>query len=41
MRKKILIIYGGISKEREISIETGKQVANELKKNILLSFVNL
>ena len=32
MRKKILIIYGGISKEREISIETGKQVANELKK---------
>ena len=32
MKKKILILYGGISKEREISIETGKQVANELKK---------
>ena len=33
MKKKILIITGGISKEREISLETGKQVANELKKN--------
>ena len=33
MKKKILIISGGISKEREISLETGKQVANELKKN--------
>tara|TARA_B100000575_G_C23117348_1_gene646087 strand:- start:516 stop:1418 length:903 start_codon:yes stop_codon:yes gene_type:complete len=32
MRKKILIIFGGVSKEREISIETGKQVAKELKK---------
>jgi len=33
LKKKILIISGGISKEREISLETGKQVANELKKN--------
>ncbi len=33
MKKKILIISGGISKEREISIDTGNQVANELKKN--------
>ena len=33
MKKKILVISGGISKEREISLETGKQVANELKKN--------
>ena len=33
MKNKILIISGGISKEREISLETGKQVANELKKN--------
>ena len=33
MKKKILVISGGISKERVISIDTGKQVANELKKN--------
>ena len=33
MKKKILVISGGVSKEREISLETGKQVANELKKN--------
>jgi D-alanine-D-alanine ligase len=33
MNKKILIICGGISKERLISLETGNQVANELKKN--------
>ena len=33
MKKKILIISGGISKERVISLETGKQVAKELKKN--------
>ena len=33
MKKKILIISGGISKERQISIETGNQVAKELKKN--------
>ena len=33
MRKKILIISGGISKERIISLDTGKQVAKELKKN--------
>ena len=33
MKKKILIISGGISKERIISLNTGQQVANELKKN--------
>ena len=33
MKKKILIICGGISKERIISLETGKEVAKELKKN--------
>ena len=33
MKKKILIISGGISKERTISLATGYQVANELKKN--------
>tara|TARA_Y100000591_G_scaffold330863_1_gene363078 strand:+ start:218 stop:1129 length:912 start_codon:yes stop_codon:yes gene_type:complete len=31
--KKILVISGGISKERIISLDTGKQVANELIKN--------
>ena len=33
MKKKILIISGGVSKERLISLDTGLQVANELKKN--------
>ena len=33
MKKKILVLCGGISKERLVSLETGKQVANELKKN--------
>jgi len=33
LKKKILIISGGISKERIISLDTGKQVAKELKKN--------
>ncbi len=33
MNKKILIISGGISKEREISLQTGNQVAKELKNN--------
>ncbi len=33
MKKKILIISGGISKERKISLQTGKQVAKELFKN--------
>ena len=33
MKKKILIISGGISKERLISLDTGQQVAKELKKN--------
>ena len=33
MKKKILILSGGLSKERLISLDTGKQVAQELKKN--------
>tara|TARA_B100000902_G_scaffold307214_1_gene296070 strand:+ start:688 stop:1602 length:915 start_codon:yes stop_codon:yes gene_type:complete len=33
LKKKILIISGGISKERIISLNTGKQVAKELSKN--------
>jgi D-alanine-D-alanine ligase len=33
LKKKILIISGGISKERSISLDTGKQVAKELSKN--------
>jgi D-alanine-D-alanine ligase len=44
MKKKILIISGGISKERLISLETGKEVAKELKKNgykVLTSEPNL
>jgi D-alanine-D-alanine ligase len=44
MKKKILIISGGISKERLISLETGKEVAKELKKNgykVLISEPNL
>jgi len=33
LKRKILIISGGISKERLISLDTGQQVAKELKKN--------
>jgi len=33
LKKKILIISGGISKERVVSLDTGKQVAKELIKN--------
>ena len=33
MKKKILIISGGISKERVISLDTGRQVKKELLKN--------
>ena len=33
MKKKILIISGGISKERVISLDTGRQVKKELFKN--------
>ena len=33
MKKKILILSGGISKERLISLDTGYQVAKELKKS--------
>ena len=33
MKKKVIVLCGGISKERLISLDTGKQVAKELKKN--------
>ena len=33
MKKKILVLCGGTSKERLIRLETGKQVTKELKKN--------
>ena len=33
MKKKVLILSGGISKERLISLDTGLQVSKELKKN--------
>ena len=33
MKKRILVLCGGISKERLISLDTGKQLINELKKN--------
>ncbi len=33
MKKRVLILSGGISKERLISLDTGQQVAKELKKN--------
>ncbi len=33
MKQKILILSGGISKERLISLDTGLQVSKELKKN--------
>jgi len=33
LKKKVLILSGGISKERSISLDTGLQVAKELKKN--------
>tara|TARA_B100000427_G_scaffold108220_1_gene89767 strand:- start:37 stop:951 length:915 start_codon:yes stop_codon:yes gene_type:complete len=33
LKKKILILSGGISKERLISLDTGIQVSKELKKN--------
>jgi len=33
LKKKILIVSGGISKERIISLDTGRQVARVLKKN--------
>ena len=33
MKKKILVLCGGTSKERLISLDTGKEVAKELKNN--------
>ena len=40
MKKKILILAGGFSKEREISLKTAKGVFNAIKKNIMLEFVS-
>ena len=37
MKKKVLILSGGISKERLISLDTGLQVAKELKKNVVIT----
>ena len=37
MRRKILIIAGGYSKEREISLKTAISVYKELKKIKILS----
>ena len=34
MKKKVIILGGGISKERLISLETARSVYKELKKNI-------
>ena len=41
MKKKILILGGGISKERQISLETAKQVKNILKKKYKVLFSDL
>ena len=44
MKKKILIIGGGISKERLISLQSAKAVYKELKKknyNVVLCEPNL
>ena len=44
MKKKILILCGGISKERLISLQTGREVAKELKKykyNVITSEPNI
>ena len=40
MKKKILILGGGISKERLISLETAKTVHKELKKNKYKSIIS-
>ena len=34
MRKKILVLAGGYSKERNVSLDTGKEVYKSLKKKI-------
>ena len=41
MKKKILILTGGFSKEREISLRTARGVNREIKKSILQKYVNL
>ena len=38
--KKILIISGGFSKKRKISLDTGKQVFKELKNGLKLKSLN-
>ena len=32
MKKKVVILAGGYSKEREISLQTGKEVFKSIKK---------
>ena len=39
--KKILILGGGISKEREISLETTKQVNSVLRKKYKTKILNM
>ena len=41
MKKKILILGGGLSKERLISLETAKQVKNALKKKYKVKIFDL
>ena len=38
MKKKVLILGGGISKERQISLQTAKSVFDQLKKKKLQSY---
>jgi len=33
MNKKVLVLYGGLSKEREVSIRSGESIATSLKRN--------
>ena len=42
MKQKILLVAGGYSNEREISLKTAKSVSEELKKikNIQLNLLN-
>ena len=35
MKKKILVVGGGVSKERVISLKTSKAVINSIKKHIM------
>ena len=41
IKETITVLYGGVSKEREISIETAKQVKNTLKKKYKVHVIEL